>query len=294
MRRGFTLIELLVVIAIIAVLIALLLPAVQQAREAARRTQCRNNLHQIGLALHNYHDAHGVFPPAGTKPCNTAVAVKSVHSSWTVMLLPYLDEMAFYNAYNFDHSGAGTMNSTVTRSPLAQYHCPSDIGPKVVGQAYDDPQQTGTASSAYLCSGSYARTNGYGLYAHTAWYDSGGNVNVEGAMMINGAATITDIYDGTSQTFMVGEQAYSSAWYRTDGNSGTIAMRPETVTWINNPLDSYTWPSAYARSRSFHEGGAFFLFADGQVRFISENIDTDVCKALGTINGKEIIDDEDY
>ena len=103
-RRGFTLIELLVVIAIIAVLIALLLPAVQQAREAARRTQCRNNLHQLGLALHNYHDTHRCFPPE-------RVYGNYEMSSISTLLLPFLDEAAIYNSYNFARTPVEPLNS---------------------------------------------------------------------------------------------------------------------------------------------------------------------------------------
>jgi prepilin-type N-terminal cleavage/methylation domain-containing protein len=137
MRRGFTLIELLVVIAIIAILIALLLPAVQQAREAARRTQCRSNLHQIGLALHNYHDTHSAFPPGYISYSNDT-AINNQWTSMFTMVLPFVDETALYKAYNFDtgtyYYGAaygGKSNSTVTTSLLGQYTCPSDLPPKL-------------------------------------------------------------------------------------------------------------------------------------------------------------------
>ena len=127
-RRGFTLIELLVVIAIIAVLIALLLPAVQSAREAARRIQCTNNLKQIGLAMHNYHDTHGTLPP-GCKG--------GQWGTWLVFTLPYVEQQNLYNAWNFNghtrvpalaslYSYQGAGNTTVTTTRVAAYYCPSD------------------------------------------------------------------------------------------------------------------------------------------------------------------------
>ena len=135
MRRAFTLIELLVVIAIIAVLIALLLPAVQQAREAARRTQCRNNMHQLGLALHNYHDAHGTFP-FGYIP-----RLGSQGSTWGGMILPFVDETAIYNALNFDlpMDDPSRANRTAVAQTLEQFLCPSDpyAGPSIGGYWYD-------------------------------------------------------------------------------------------------------------------------------------------------------------
>ena len=131
--RGFTLIELLVVIAIIAVLIALLLPAVQQAREAARRTQCRNNLHQLGLAMHNYHDTHGCLPPLNvgrhqdTGGCHQN---RPPSTGWGVLILPFLDETALYNAVNMEQAVYLDVNTTVSQSVLSQYNCPSEVRPR--------------------------------------------------------------------------------------------------------------------------------------------------------------------
>jgi prepilin-type N-terminal cleavage/methylation domain-containing protein len=134
--RGFTLIELLVVIAIIAILIALLLPAVQQAREAARRTQCRNNLKQLGIALHNYHDTHRMFTPNGVAGTTEDVGGR-FNQSWLAwsgfaMLLPYIDQAPIYNrinwSYRWDSNVGGTVNNTMARTRLAAYVCPSDPG----------------------------------------------------------------------------------------------------------------------------------------------------------------------
>jgi prepilin-type N-terminal cleavage/methylation domain-containing protein len=125
-KRGFTLIELLVVIAIIAILIALLLPAVQQAREAARRSQCENNLMQIGLALHHYHEAFGSFPPAYVADENG----KPMHS-WRVLILPFLEQNALYDQYDFSEPWDGPTNSRLLESRPSVYACPSHSGATV-------------------------------------------------------------------------------------------------------------------------------------------------------------------
>jgi prepilin-type N-terminal cleavage/methylation domain-containing protein/prepilin-type processing-associated H-X9-DG protein len=135
-RRGFTLIELLVVIAIIGVLIALLLPAVQQAREAARRIQCTNNLKQVGLALHNYHDSNGSFPPGSiaTQGLGTISLV-----TWTISILPSMEQTTLWNAYNFSLNNEHRANTTVIQARLTTFNCPSDIGAGVLAQPESGP-----------------------------------------------------------------------------------------------------------------------------------------------------------
>ena len=276
-HEGFTLIELLVVIAIIAVLIALLLPAVQQAREAARRTQCRNNLHQIGLALHNYHDTHMLFPPGGVKGVGNCTYMGCDMAGIFVLLLPMVDETAIYNAYNMDTSvwpgppiwSAGSTsvgNTTVTSQKIVQYVCPSQ--PEPIATSYY------TRHGSYtFCSGSVAGENGGG-----------------GTFFNNSRVRMRDIRDGTSNTFGIGERetgninGYMEPWAAGgyDGNAATFS--PMNALW--------KWPDDIFRSP--HEGGAFFLFMDGQVRFLSENIDMSTYRALSTIAGNELLDDEDY
>jgi prepilin-type N-terminal cleavage/methylation domain-containing protein len=306
MRRAFTLIELLVVIAIIAILIALLLPAVQQAREAARRTQCRNNMHQIGLALHNYHDTHSVFPPGCVnKVYSTSInrdnAQAGQSTTWMVLVLPFVDELALYNAYNFSHWCWDTANrNTVAKSALAQYVCPSNPGSPML--------KSGCMTGDYAGNGGSYRPNDYGCI----WYTPGpyaSQDHLRGVLFRGSRVRVRDVRDGTSNTFMVGEKysdpaeinsfGWATAWY-----SGNSVIRctgaHQTLNFhMNNPgacdPDCATRDYMYGGCfRSMHEGGAFFAFADGQVRFISENIDTTTYGALGSRAGNELIDDEDY
>jgi prepilin-type N-terminal cleavage/methylation domain-containing protein len=285
-RRGFTLIELLVVIAIIAILIALLLPAVQQAREAARRTQCRNNMHQLGLALHNYHDAHSTFPMgqgySGSGHYN--------FYSWVTAILPYMDEATLYNAYNHGQCaawgyGGYLANTTVGQSVLAQMRCPSD---------------------------SDAEAWGYQTYAQSCYATCRGTVLADdGLMFYISKIRIRDIDDGSSQTLAFGEIAWprKKQWdaprtlYNSDscirpwiGSSSGIGRH--TGAPINSsPNTDSGAPSAICGGNCFssrHEGGAFFTFGDGAVRFLSENIDGTTFQALSTRGGNELVDDEDY
>ena len=288
MRRAFTLIELLVVIAIIAVLIALLLPAVQQAREAARRTQCRNNMHQIGLAMHNYHDTHRCFPPAWVR---TVATNGQLHSMW-VMLLPFMDEAALYNAYNFDRyileaCTPNNANQTVMASILSQYNCPSDSGPAVLT----------TWACGLHSDSSYVANSGTNNKGSDTSHQSGQPANTYGPFSPNSRVRIRDIRDGTSQTLAAGEQRHDTGiasygvWqYKPVWSRGGTGYNVMTIT--DNPMNPTSiTPWSFT---SMHEGGVFFLFCDGQVRFISENIDMGAYRSLSTIAGNELIDDEDY
>ena len=275
MRRAFTLIELLVVIAIIAVLIALLLPAVQQAREAARRTQCRNNLHQLGLALHNYHDTHQCFPPGNVQ----ATAGGAPRHSWFTMILPFVDEASIYNAYNFDIHCEGAENTTVGRSLIIQFCCPSDPAPGV---------------TATRRQSTYVGNMGSGQNSRTNPPPAAG----QGLFWMNSRVRVRDIRDGTSQTFAGGERSLllsgePPAWVY--GNYGYNISN--TAMQMNNFGCSGSTPPANQCQRSFgslHEGGAFFLFCDGAVRFVSENVDFNTYRWLSSIANNELIDDEDY
>ena len=286
-RRGFTLIELLVVIAIIAVLIALLLPAVQQAREAARRTQCRNNMHQLGLALHNYHDTHMIFPPGVTKPA--AHRSGAWGTTWMTLILPFVDEAALFNAYNCNlpHNAGG--NNTARGQVLGQYLCPTDSTSTGVAGGDGDNCYSGNGGRRV----SYACDNAF--YWETPAAE-------RGLFQIDSNCRIRDIRDGTSQTFAVGEKTRGND---NGGNGWADGSYDAAIKCCGCPgsASCYTYShqlnslTAITLGRSFyshHEGGAFFLFCDGAVRFISENIDGGTYRSLSSVAGNEIIDDEDY
>lgn len=276
-KRGFTLIELLVVIAIIAILIALLLPAVQQAREAARRSQCKNNLKQIGLALHNYHDVFSVFPPGQIRGWNGTNEVGNAFS-WGAMLLPYLDQAPLYNQLNFSIGIAeGTNLTTVTDKTLPFSICPSDSDRIPVRGANTQPRSP--ATSYFGSSGPF-----------NSWSDStnmrfsGGFFTIDPGL----PSKIARIKDGTSNTIAVGEQTYKvwtgGLWLGVQHSTQTVSA-PGTDTaccqdWFlhwglypitNKFVTGMVHPNV--RYGSEHVGGAQFVMADGSVRFISENID---------------------
>ena len=290
-RHGFTLIELLVVIAIIAVLIALLLPAVQQAREAARRTQCRNNLHQLGLAMANYHDVHRCFVPPGpfvsAYGCaNGTIQGSGQARSFITALLPLLDEATLYNA----------ANSTVAAAKLSQVLCPSlkEVAAVVVG-GFD--YQLGSYAGAmggnyYPCCNASATAVRPGVF----WWGWGNSRNYTGGDPRPGPVLrVAGVRDGTSNTFAFGEALMDiGGWADGDQADYNHCDRYRDVRWSMN-LTINT--GSLRRGMTFgssHEGGAFFGFLDGSVKFLSENIDMGTYEALCTVAFNEIIDDEDY
>jgi prepilin-type N-terminal cleavage/methylation domain-containing protein/prepilin-type processing-associated H-X9-DG protein len=235
---GFTLIELLVVIAIIAVLIALLLPAVQAAREAARRSQCTNNLKQIGLALLNYEQAIGSFPPGYissilmtvTDACNmdaeNALSIDLGSGwAWGSMILPFLEQQPLYNSINFNLSVAYHQNDTCSLTPLSVYLCPSDPGPSTIPVYADppDPAQPGTYTASNivdtLSRGDYVGMYGLGeVCAQSNALDGANNNGLgpqgthAGIFYRNSATKIAAITDGTSNTSMVGERSHNLSY----------------------------------------------------------------------------------
>ncbi|WP_040352350.1 DUF1559 domain-containing protein [Blastopirellula marina] len=310
-NRGFTLVELLVVIAIIGVLIALLLPAVQQAREAARRIQCVNQMKQIGLALHNYHDTHKGFPPGGivaekvTKGlgdnwCNSGSATQG--APWTVLILPFMEEGSRHDQYDFKLPLSASFTSQVSSSsqnyPLwyeqnNKYQCPSDpaSGNGVNNLNYFGVQGGGSSSNVNC---------------------SGGNSNVffvNGIMFANSNSKFRDITDGTTKTFLVGETKYhltesgtTSTFYLSWASSirlgtGSTMPHPATLAGTYEPINSRiptggTVPASGADSRtgysrlfgSFHPGGCNMLLADASVDFTAETINLDIYRQLGIRN----------
>lgn len=292
LRRGFTLIELLVVIAIIAILIALLLPAVQQAREAARRSTCKNNLKQLGLALHNYHDVHKSFPP-GYVDYSALVNTNQGHWSWTAFIFPFVDQAPLYERLNVGNvmvSADITANLTLFTNELPVFRCPSDTGTQVngaAGNARDIQDATGTFHSI--------ATNNY-VGANNSWQlrrNSNGNPanGANGMFSRNSSKQFRDMLDGSSNVIMVGERSTRVAGIDTYA-AVLFAIRDSTGTGANNVWDGtnvpnndlsfalgggYTrinQPIANARQgfSSPHTGGVQVLLGDGRVRFISENI----------------------
>ncbi|SFJ42580.1 DUF1559 domain-containing protein [Planctomicrobium piriforme] len=314
-RRAFTLIELLVVIAIIAILIALLLPAVQQAREAARRSQCKNNLKQIGLALHNYHDALNCFPPSffDGDSSQTISSVANMNGlAWGTMILPYVDQAGLYNRIgtetaNFtrnwqDYTNTGTpSNTTATSVPsavqvLAAFICPSDPSGGL------NSKKSNFGKSNYLAA---AGTDAVGAAGAT-----------DGAFQRNVSRKVSDFLDGMSNTIFISERTTRTET-GTAGNCGGSPCNLQGGLWIGcrtstasatwnpgaeqmdvqnvggNPTylingSTATWGQDWVAG-SAHEGGIHMAMADGAVRFLGENTGLSVYRALMTCRNGEIV-----
>ena len=311
-QKGFTLIELLVVIAIIAILIALLLPAVQQAREAARRSQCKNNLKQLGVAVHNYVETYGVFPMGQIFRGNLAVAqaagaansdrgYRAAGWGWGAFILPFMDQAQLFSQIDFNYSlNATPANLAACQSILNAFICPSDA---------HDPQMdfglepgTGTPiTEAYIpkmATSNYVASHGS--------YNSGDNAARNddklgnGIFRANSATQMRDIEDGTSNTIALGEVSILQVNQNPSAIDGNHFSRQGMGRWagaldwgstsggaINNTPARSEAGSQRCRTRggqvkmnnrstnafgSAHEGGAHFCMADGSVRFISENV----------------------
>jgi prepilin-type N-terminal cleavage/methylation domain-containing protein len=282
-RRGFTLIELLVVIAIIAILIALLLPAVQQARAAARRTANRNNLKQIGLALHNYHDAHGVFPPGWIGVTQGAAhAVGPSGFGWGAFILPQLEKKPLSDQLDFSQSILAPANALALNTVLPVFRNPNDPS--------DDfwtinSESSGTAL-VRLPSANYIGNFGSTELEDCEGLAPGMTCQGNGMFHHNSKIRFRDVKDGTSNTYHVGERKtrtdVAPEWHSTwvgvvpDGQetfARILGSADHTPNYVGAHLDDFS---------SYHAGGVFFLFVDGRVRFVSENINLTVHQALAT------------
>jgi len=294
--RGFTLIELLVVIAIIAILVALLLPAVQQAREAARRTSCKNNLKQIGLALQNYHDVHNTFPP-GWIAVDTN-GLPSAHDGgsgvgWAAMILPQMEQDNAWRQFNPRTSLLNPVNAPFIRIQMPAYKCPSDPQPDY----FDLVEEGGSTVLARAPIANYVGSFGT-EELHGCENDPGeapvnrfGQCMGDGFFFHNSKMRIAYVTDGSSNTFLVGERRTSRplGWYSTW--PGMFAEAEEAFARILGSADHT--PNApemhFDDFSSNHTGGAQFCLGDGSVRFISNSISAVVYKSLATVAGGEIV-----
>jgi len=273
LQRGFTLIELLVVIAIIAILIALLLPAVQQARESARRSQCKNNLKQFGLAIHNYLDTHKLFPPGGIN----GASGQNKANAW-VMLLPFLEQSALYNQFNLSLDLENSANYGAKTTPVNLYFCPSF------------PRSTRVVKSTPVNNGSDGARSDYALNHGSRHANSADPANWDGISNMNSSIGLQHVTDGASNVFLGGEKRTTQTanidwnpdgpYWRWGGYGGRL-----TIAVMNQDM-APKFTDNNANFGSSHVGGSQFILCDGAVKFVSENIDLTTYTRLGQRNDK--------
>lgn len=322
-RRAFTLVELLVVIAIIGILVALLLPAIQAAREAARRSECGNKLKQLGVALHNYHDTYNLFPPGWISQAGMPGGGAGYAWGWGTSILPFMEMQALPEQIRYGqitiHSAAG--NAAIRAEmqiPIPAYRCPSDTGP---------------ATNNWLSMNSQrlATSNYVGAHNSDHFYSSGGtraadHIQRGGMFHSQGGVRLADVLDGTSNTWMVGERKWQ--FYDNNGKAlisaaahafGSV-IEPHGHTWrrgyqmavgvykmnldgTNQAGQIYSNDVSMRGAQGFssnHPGGAQFVLADASVRFVAETIDghfdnrgvqTNAAGSAATgATGREVID----
>jgi len=294
-KSGFTLVELLVVIAIIGVLVALLLPAVQAAREAARRSSCTNNLKQISLGLHNHHDVHLHFPP-GYRQVHTN---QKGNWGWSAYVLPYVELENLHDTIGVtDHNSLGrSLNNggrrDAMKEPQSVFRCPSDVGEELNKQDTRKPQQQSNTNFRSVAMSNYVGCNSSGQLRNN---DGNADANANGIFMRNEEFRFRDITDGTANTFLVGERA----WDIKRVNVGLHECRAAIIfgTVGNDDAGNAGIASTLASCQgkmnvggddcrrgfnSLHPGGAQFAFADASVHFISETINHNTNAAVNSV-----------
>jgi len=285
-RKAFSLVELLVVIAIIAILISLVLPAVQAARESSRAVQCKSNLRQIGLALHNYHGVHGGFPSAFLGEAD----LWRPSWTWTVFLLPYVEQSGLFDELSVATAefGTGAMwagaPDAATEAVLAVYVCPADTGPD------RNHRKSGYAKSSY-----------HGVLGNETQLVCSQPILIRqnGVLYVNSRVSLAAITDGSSHTLAVGECRLDSGptgrrgaiWAGMRGATGSTLWLSDTVWWANAEPDwRINGPGEQAFS-SRHPGGVHFVLGDGAVRLVADTIDGSTLACLAARNDGEPIGD---
>ncbi len=304
-RRAFTLIELLVVVAIIAILIGLLLPAVQKVREAAARSQCQNNLKQLGLALHSFHDANNVFPASGwtiAGPGNPA----GKYVGWRPLTAPFIEQENLQKLYKFNFNWWEDTNPTVAAVPVKTYRCPSAPDRSVTSAIAKSPRPAMTFANPLGQTDYEAIMGVQPSSIDPVLYHSGNRYSV---MYRNSATHFTDVSDGTSATIVVVEAGGRPVVYR-NGREQSALSNDQGIGWADSEgpfsLDGASadgseegcTPAAgcnVAMNRkndnepySFHTGGANCLFADGHVQFVRESVPLLTFAALCTRAAGEV------
>jgi prepilin-type N-terminal cleavage/methylation domain-containing protein len=316
---GFTLVELLVVIAIIGALVALLLPAVQAAREAARRTKCTNNLRQLALACHNHHDVTGTLPRNGnsvdpvalqnshgngTGCCNQNVATWS----WIARTLPYFEQKSLFDTANIPISvlNSNPQGQTAIATVMPMLNCPSDAAPRT---RTNSANLNGLRSAVTNYKGVSGANWGADFYpTESSFATPYSNSSVDGSFnglekgdglfwradMRKGTMRLAEIGDGTSNTFMIGEDVPEmirwNEWAHPNGANGTCAIPPNVAITVGDPnlgpAGFGNWPTRYS-FRSRHPNGLHFALADASVRFVANNVPLLVYRQMATRGGGE-------
>ncbi len=322
-RVAFTLVELLVVIAIIGILVALLLPAVQAAREAARRMQCGNRLKQQALALHNYHDSYRTFPPGGLEcgPNRPTVNCRATYgrrqlTTWTLSILPYMELQNLYDQYDFDRGNTDPANRFVCQQFVPSYTCPTDLGTDRLARPQSGPRRF------HYAPGSYRAVSGVTKNRCGPHFDENNNLNSADRGVLHvvyrrgrggsswGEEKLANVQDGTATTLMLGE--YHSGPCPTRGGMSNGRCRRATFwaytyTSYNQSSITAASPTAFGEPNydtcslvlpacendckrafaSFHPGIVNFAMVDGSVHGVSKTIDFSILAASGTISGNE-------